>query len=599
MEMDDSRRNAHRRMVQGLDDGARGCSNVWTAIRARAPRPGQAVCPPAARLVVVLLAAVLLADRAPAVERKLIAHGWDLLAVRPADVAAHLDEWAALPVAGVSLRVRARTPEGTPLDSTTIFTDPPWHLEWMTNEIAAVRACAARTLRSNLLVAYWSGARRLPWTDDAAWARVAHNHAVLARIAREGAAIGLMVDPEDYQATRQFTRMPDDPPWPEVEALARRRGRELMAAMGAQFPDLVLLSFWLLSFNGDILRAADPAAAAREEGDLWPAFVNGLLDALPPAARLVDGDEHAYRYEAARCDFLRGAWRTHVRACELVAPEHRSTYASRVLAGFGIYLDMYVNPPDSPWYFGEYRGSRSNHLLANLTAAAEAADELIWVYGERRDWVRWRIPGRETNQTWSASLPGFADILDIARDRAAWARAYMDRLRARGSPTNWLPNGRCSVSGSVSSSTAGAEEGPLPVGWWRWRQDGRRPGVLRADPQMGRDEPGALFAAGVEEGCFGASVAVVPGTPLVVEAFAYGGPAFVWIGWKRAGVWNWSLPMPKLWFHLADRGGWRRACDLIEVPEGADELVVMLCARQREGDAVWFDDVSITPLPAW
>lgn len=199
-----------------------------------------------------------------------------------------------------------------------------------------------------MLIAYWSAPTRLAWTDDAAWARVAHNHAVLARIAREGAAAGLMIDPEDYTSARQGTRRPADPSWAEVQALARRRGRQLMAAMGAEFPDLVLLSFWLLSFHHDALSASDPLAVTHEDGDLWPAFVNGLLDALPHRARLVDGDEHAYRYQAVRSDFLRAAGRTRTRARELVAPEHRATYAARVWVGFGLYLDMYVTPPDSP-----------------------------------------------------------------------------------------------------------------------------------------------------------------------------------------------------------------------------------------------------------
>ena len=35
----------------------------------------------------------------------------------------------------------------------------------------------------------------------------------------------------------------------------------------------------------------------------------------------------------------------------LVEPENRVKYQTQVLAGFGLYLDMYANPTNSPWYF--------------------------------------------------------------------------------------------------------------------------------------------------------------------------------------------------------------------------------------------------------
>ena len=69
-----------------------------------------------------------------------------------------------------------------------------------------------------------------------------------------------------------------------------------------------------------------PCADVRAQGDLWPAFINGLMDALPPGARLVDGNEHAYRYEAERGDFFKSATVQRARALSLIAPENRAKY---------------------------------------------------------------------------------------------------------------------------------------------------------------------------------------------------------------------------------------------------------------------------------
>ena len=78
--------------------------------------------------------------------------------------------------------------------------------------------------------------------------------------------------------------------------LARERGRQIGRAMFGEFPEMRVLSFWFLSLNKSYANSDDPVAVMRAEGDLWPMFINGLLDVMPPAARLVDGDEHGYWY---------------------------------------------------------------------------------------------------------------------------------------------------------------------------------------------------------------------------------------------------------------------------------------------------------------
>ena len=123
-----------------------------------------------------------------------------------------------------------------------------------------------------------------------------------------------------------------------------------------------------------------------------------MLDALPPDMILVDGCEHGYYMDSAEA-YLRAAneMRSWHGACtRLVSPENRAKYRQQVQAGFGFYLDMYLNPEGNRYYFPPLDGSRLARLERNLGFARDAADEYVWIYGEQ---CRWWGPQRETCQT--------------------------------------------------------------------------------------------------------------------------------------------------------------------------------------------------------
>jgi hypothetical protein len=58
-------------------------------------------------------------------EKKMIGHSWDLLAVRPADVARNLDAWERVPLDGVSLALKKTLPDGRKIGFGSIMNDPP------------------------------------------------------------------------------------------------------------------------------------------------------------------------------------------------------------------------------------------------------------------------------------------------------------------------------------------------------------------------------------------------------------------------------------------------------------------------------------------
>ena len=529
-------------------------------------------------------------------EKKMIGHSWDLLYVRPADVARNLDAWEQVPLDGISLAVVKEPEPGRKASFGTLMNDAPWERAWFKEEAAVLRQCASRNLKHNFLTTFWAPGRRLAWSDDAAWAAFAHNLGVMAWLAKEGQAKGLLIDPEDYPETRQYFLAPGDAPFAETAALARRRGAQVMRGMAAEYPEITLLSFWMLSLHPAYYMGLDDAdALVSEAGDLWPAFLNGMLDALPPGGRMIDGNEHGYRYEAANQDFYLSAWAVQNKALALVAPENRVKYRTQVLAGFGLYLDMYTNPDTSPWHFGEVNGSRLNHLALNFAQALDAADEYVWVYGEKMDWVKWAGTAR-TNALWEARLPGFNEALGILRRPREAALQAVERRRQAGTLTNLLANGACAPSGA--GGAAGFRKGVLPPPWGFWQHEKRAQGVGGLDAQKGLGDTFSLRAEGVGDGCFIGKASVTAGCGYVVEAYAQGAAPRVRVRWNKDGRWHAEGRDVNIRFGEPATNGWRRAIGVVRVPAEADALVVLLGAQQGAGESTWFDNAAVYPLIA-
>jgi hypothetical protein len=192
-------------------------------------------------------------------------------------------------------------------------------------------------------------------------------------------------------------------------------------------------------------------------------------------------------------------------------------------------------------------------------------------------------------------LPGFLETLARIRDPYRWADQWVARRRQAGTLINGVKNSTCTLD------KAGAGEafrkGVLPTGWWSWQEEKKRAGVFGTDTQKGRGDTWSLCAIGVEQGCFGTSIPATPGSEFIVEAYGQGAAArTLTVYWKRAGAWDWSLPGLSFRFDAVGADGWRRAFGLVQVPQGADELVMMLNVRQAADERAWFDAAGIYPL---
>ena len=101
-----------------------------------------------------------------------------------------------------------------------------------------------------------------------------------------------------------------DRPFTDYAKVARQRGREVMTAIAAHLSKPVLLSLYAYT-----LPLAELERAKRLEDSeygLLPAFYDGLLEAMPPGASLIDGYEAAYGFKK-RQQFVNGYQQIHER----------------------------------------------------------------------------------------------------------------------------------------------------------------------------------------------------------------------------------------------------------------------------------------------
>ena len=409
------------------------------------------------------------------------------------------DQFASSPIDGVGLYLYGRNPDGQKVSSYTICQEPRWERAAFADQIPDFRRLVSLPgFRESFFVSYRAPHKRVDWTDDAGWATIAHNMGVLAALAKECGVKGLSVDHEDYRRQSQYVRLDGDPPYGECRRLARQRGREVFGAAFRAHPEVVILSFWILTEDRSYYTVSDPDALRKAKQDLWPDFVAGILDVLPPTARLVEGDEHAYRYAHLNRDFRDGVANARRMGRALMPSELRTKYLARVEQGFGQYLDAYVNSFDPAkralWSLGPEGGSRVEHFRRNLVEATALVAEYVWFWGERNPWVRWPENMRphkkiRYDRTWNDELPGLHEMMAVtkAEDRGEWER--FARLRKAGTLSR--PGGRrCEVRHMAVVNRpvrqALGAEGDVPAGGRRPDGGVRRQRMLHSGKGVGR-----------------------------------------------------------------------------------------------------------------
>jgi len=558
----------------------------------------------ALRIVAALAVAAAAAHAADARRpKKLIQTGWD----RPdtARLRANLPEMENRPFDGVVIGAVGHTDQGRPCHLHWAFLDQKWRREWFDHCLANLKACKFARLTDNFLL-FGANPGNVDWFDDPGWANIVAHWRIAAWLARQGGLKGILFDPEAYAPPHAQFRYSAQPqrnkhPFDAYAAKARERGRQVMAAVVQEFPDITLFCYFMNSVVATATGRADPnPILKRHPYGLLPAFIDGWLDAAPPAVTFVDGCEMAYRYNSV-VQYLEAAVLVKGPCQELVSPENRAKYRAQVQVGFGIYLDAYWNPPTSPWYIDGLGGSRVERLRANVRTALRVADEYVWVYGEKFRW--WPTPNKRVNaKTWPEALPGCEKVLRFARDPIAFAKAQIAERKAAGTLANLARNGDFASPSAPPNKRPAPDwqKGRAPAGWHSWQTKDSH-GTFTWDRQVGAKAKGSARAAGVADGCFIQAHEVEPG-----ELYAIGatrrlqgkGDAWIRVRWQtREGKWT-AQTRDVVIACDGPRAEWAEMFGVVEVPEGAGRMVLLLCVADQPtaDDIAWFDDIRVHKL---
>jgi hypothetical protein len=566
-------------------------------------------------LSAALGAAFLLASSSPCraqdlrLPKKLIETGWDEPDTER--LLQNLEEMEKRPFDGVVVGIVGWKEEGdTPPTKKRVplrpaFSREPWKREWFAKPIEDLKACKFRRFTDNFLM-LGANPGNVDWFDDEGWQAIVGHWRIAAWIAKQSGLKGIVFDPEPYSAPHaqfQYSAQPqrEKHTFAEYSAQARERGRQLIQAVADECPDLTLLCCFMniacVSATGHA--DARPLLAIQNYG-LYPAFVDGWLDAASPKMIFVDGCENAYRYNRVE-RYLESAVLIRGACQGLVSPENRAKYRAQVQVGFGVFLDAYVNPPTSPWHIDAKGASRGNRLRANVATALRVADQYVWVCGEKHRW--WPTPNRGVKpETWPEALPGCEKALRFVRDPIGYAREQIAELAKAGKLANLVRDGDFGSSEAPRSEGVGEDwrEGGAPAGWYTW-EDRTSRGAFTWDRETGAQEKGSARASSVANGGFLQSVSVRPGETYAVRAVRRlqgKGDAWLRIRWQTAdGKWT-AEEREALLYAAGPREAWREFFGVVEVPDGVGRLLFLLCisGQTSPADLAWFDDVQLVKL---
>ena len=522
-------------------------------------------------------------------KKKVIGCGWGFNSATADDFLAHAKEFGETGIDGVLVWLRGNDKAGRPVGMRHIFYQD-WTYEAFSPMVPKLREMTKHNaFKENFLITMRAPRERKEWTDDAVWTRLAENMRVAACIARDGGCVGLHMDLEDYSKARQFYRNPNEMPYDELCKLVRKRGAEVFKGVFAEYPKAKILSFWFLSWLHSSKRSQDPCVVTREKQDLWPAFVNGILDVLPPTATLIDGNEHAYRFSFEKNDFAVSAHRTTRKLINLVAPENRIKYATQMQVSFGLYLDMYTNPEGAKWYFPPTGGSRLRTFSENFEQAMDIADEYVWVYGEKFQFIKWKNGFKHNKSckvdSWDDVLPGFNSTIAFINDRDSFGRRRVAELTANGKLRNLAQNAACEgVDGKL----------PKPFGCWQPGKKEKHAGTFGSDQTIGDGDSTSLCAKGVPSGCFTLKIEnIVPGGTYAVKCSAKGEGVSAMVTWTDGNRKWMDTVYVQSWEQVGD---WRRGFITVRAPFTAKNLHLHLGVSLAPAEKCWFDSIEVIPL---
>ena len=315
--------------------------------------------------------------------------------------------------------------EGAPLWA---FNREKWtEQKLMFGELERIAQKSTRYKDNFILVSAHARNAKPDFFDDALWIDIVANAELLGKAVKISGSRGIVFDAEFYSTKESYSpwwydrtdkKIAHESPYIQrgqsfetVKAKARQRGREYMAALQKEKPDITVMTLFLYSLPRAC--ALTDEKLPKSDYSLLPAFGDGMLEALGSNASIIDGHEGSYYIDESRkyfedsdqgdYPFARKAGQT------LCAPELLSKWNARGQVAMAPYVDLCYNLySPAKWRTTEYQ---SRWLQHNIYNSLLASDQYVWIYVEKIEF--W---------TGAGTPPG----LDLARDVKDAVTRYRD-----------------------------------------------------------------------------------------------------------------------------------------------------------------------------
>ena len=490
-----------------------------------------------------------------------------------------------------------------------IFQNWKWEKEWFKKDLENLKATKFKKFTDNFIrLSTLPG--EVSWFDDEAWSTICGNYAIMAWLAKEGGLKGIHFDPENYKPVGKclFQYDPGNKhSFEETYAKARERGRQFIKAMTKEYDNITIFTvLGSLSIEFLALDNPDPMQFLKSDAyGLSVAFFNGMYDALPAQAKIIDGYERDGYWASTPLDYYKMRYKYDVLSKRLLAPENIGKFQTQTSLGVATYLDAYVDETGN-WVVKSDTISRLDLFRRNLTLAVKFSDEYTWIWSEQGKWWPIELDPAVQKSTekkigkgrlWEEILPGVTAAIKFARDPLAFALSELNEGKLK-------PVLNINFEPSTKPLETGA---PLAEDWKTNKnlfglntyQSSKSKGTFTLDKAVGYKSDCSLRLTSVKGGCVLQGIPVKPDEVYFIResAMSKGNAVPILIlSWKNAAnKWVNGGDVVRLTFNESLDDNWRRASAVVYVPQGC-AFMYFQCFMKSGGepeDICWFDNIEI------
>ncbi|NLO62936.1 MAG: hypothetical protein GX099_05860, partial [Clostridiaceae bacterium] len=503
--------------------------------------------------------------------KKFIATGASIRNAKLKDLMSHAEKFKETGFDGVAFGLSSKDSWGNNIGSEGMFSPVQYTVARLRPFLKDMAAIAGTDGLKESLVYISLSPRvkeRIHWNSEQRWALFAHNIGLMAKLTKASGIKGFFLNLEDVNASGQFTVSEKEKTYSYnyLEQTARRRGRSVGKAIFTAYPDIVLFASSWFSAHADLVSVSNDSLVEnlKKRGTLWPAFVNGILDVMPPTAHFVDGGGNGER-DAKKHDYLKAMSDLHVIGRALVDSENFEKYLTALSPAAGDTLARYTST------------SPVHAFWRNLSQAAASSVEYVWI-----DVGDSPIVG-EGSEAIDARMPGWRDVVCQVKDERAWIERYL-RENA-GTLTDMVPD---------PTTACGISQGYFAY----IEADKRDVSTIESDQAVGEGDSVSFKMTDCKmDGTLMFRVQnVKPNDVYVVQFSTKGYPVAAKVAWRENSAFRWNVPSIGLPVAAENAAGWRTASKIIRAPdaEGYNEMYLMIEMREsKESDVSWIDNVHV------